>query len=1028
MAEFTPRIYGKYYLIDRIAVGGMAEVYAAKSFSEGGFEKMLVIKRILSRYSENRSFVSMFIDEAKISVALQHANVVQVFDFGKTKDNYYLAMEWVDGRDLKRVYGRLKERRESLPQDFAVYIAHEVCKGLDYAHKLRDFKGESMRIVHQDVSPSNVVVSFSGEIKVVDFGIAKTQALANDVKDGINWGKVQYVAPERLRNQEPTPQSDIFSVGVVLHELLTGRGLFRERDPKASARRILSGDYPAPSIYNPAIPSGLDLLVMRALAVKAEDRFQDAGELQEMLFEFLSKSPAAIQRSLAEYMAEVFADERREQHQRLERGSRMALEFHKSLGEVAAIESGPSGSVPLGSGLLDSVRVNARRPSALGGNIKNLRGPTTPPPMSSGGTIQVEDLSDPISDVLSVEDSRELPSVPSHTSYSGGTFYGTGVGRQSAGSPRKKAAHVHGVRKRRPQTGALTEDGVGARKLWGLIIAAGLAVGLIVGLVAFDGDEDLLPAAAVVQGLQQTYPEVNGAQDLRVSDGWLQVRKGSVEALGDARTAFEGAVAADTTNVSALAGLALVYAQLAERLPDLGQQALPLLARAEAVDATNPDILRARAGAHLAFGRASDAEQAARDCLAARADDPLCQLFLGQALLALGQPSEAEGQLQIALAQMSESGPAHSSLAASMVSMGRLADGRMVLEGFSNRSGHPRIDADLAQLYARAGDYAKASALVADAVDGDPRDLRARLLKAELLLHVDGNAEEADALLAALAEEPVGERDLQLRILVQASNAALGAGDPQRAERLAEEAVSVRLGWPPAHYAQARAREARGERTGAAEALTHVVTDELEGRQKVRYHYGAAMLMIADQRWRIARIELETALAIEPGFWWARVALAEVLRQLDLEDDADVLIEEGWRYDIEQEFVRDRRVLMVIPEPGFPGHPGADCVLDSECGGVDGVSPPWEGRIALARGQYGEAVGQLPAEEGFLGGLRALALGSEPTGDHAGLYRRYAVDMGASDPETRSEAAARALELDPDDTVAAALLLGLAPR
>ena len=168
-------------------------------------------------------------------------------------------------------------------------------------------------------------------------------------------------------------------------------------------------------------------------------------------------------------------------------------------------------------------------------------------------------------------------------------------------------------------------------------------------------------------------------------------------------------------------------------------------------------------------------------------------------------------------------------------------------------------------------------------------------------------------------------------------------------------------------------------------------------------------------------------LAIEPGFWWARVALAEVLRQLDLEEDAALVLEEGWRYDIEQEFVRDRRVLMVIPQPPFPGHKGADCVLDAGCRGAAGVSSPWEGRIALARGRYDEAVDQLPAEDGFIGGLRGLALGSEPIGDHAGLYRRYAVDRGASAPQIRVEAAARALELDPADTVAAAMLLGLSP-
>jgi serine/threonine protein kinase/tetratricopeptide (TPR) repeat protein len=1024
LAEFTPRIYGKYYLIDRIAVGGMAEVYAAKSFSEGGFEKMLVIKRILSRYSENRSFVSMFIDEAKISVALQHANVVQVYDFGKIKDNYYLAMEWVDGRDLKRLSRCLKERRESLPQDFAVYIAHEICKGLDYAHKLRDYKGAPMGIVHQDISPSNVVVSFSGEIKVVDFGIAKTQALANDVKDGINWGKVQYSAPERLRNQEPTPQSDIFSVGVVLHELLTGRGLFRDRDPKASARRILSGDYPAPSIYNPAIPPGLDLLVMRALSLKGEDRFTDAGELQEMLFEFLSKSPAAVQRSLSAYMVDVFTEERREQQDRLERGSRMALDFHESLGEMSGLEMGPSGSVPIGSGLLDSIGVNPRLHPSKGRNIKDLRGtPNSVGGTPSNDTLQVEDLSEPISEVLHVEETRDVPSTPTHNTYN--TYNTANSSAPNASPKRKRAAHVHGVRKRR---GAEPDAPPPNRRVWGVAIALGLAVGLVGGLVALNGGEDPLPAAEVVRNLEEAHPDVTGQQNLRISDGWLQVRKGSVEALGTARNAFEGAVAGDPHSVGALAGLALVYAQLSERLPDLGQRSLPLLARAEAIDPTNPDILRARAGAQVAFGRPEEAKETARACLAARSDDALCQLFLGQALLALNELDEAEGVLTSAQEVLTESGAAHRSLASVWTRQGRLAEARDLLEGFPGRGANPQVDADLAELYARAGSYDRAFELVSSAVEDDPRALRARLLLSELMLHVRGQTNDADALLANLSEEPVGDPELQLRILVQAANAALAAGDPARAERLAEEAVKVRFGWPAAHYVQARARAANGDRSGAIEALTHVDLEGIPDRDVVRYHYGAAMLLIADQRLRIARLELEAALELEPGFWWARVALAEVLRGLDQPDDAGFLLEEGWRHDIEQDSVRDQRVQLVIEAPDFTGHPGADCLLNPSCTAVEGVSPPWAGRIALARGQYGEAVGLLPDEGGFVGGLRGLALGGGVDGDWAGLHRRYAIDLGSSDPEARARAAGRALALDPADTGAAAVLLGLPTR
>lgn len=1010
MADFTPRIYGKYYLIDRIAVGGMAEVYAAKSFSEAGFEKMLVIKRILSRYSENRSFVSMFIDEAKISVALQHANVVQVYDFGKIKDNYYLAMEWVDGRDLKRLSGRLKERRESLPQDFAVYIAHEICKGLDYAHKLRDYRGESMGIVHQDISPSNVVVAFNGEIKVVDFGIAKTQALTNDVKDGINWGKVQYVAPERLRNQEPTPRSDIFSVGVVLHEMLTGRGLFRDRDPKASARRILSGDYPAPSIYNPAVPPGLDLLVMRALALKPDDRFQDAGELQEMLFEFLGRSPAGVQRNLAEYMGEVFADERKEQQERMERGSRMALDFHESLGDVMSLDSNTSGSVPLGSGLLEQLGSNphADRKSR---NLKDLARSAP-----SNATLEVDDLSEPISESLGLEESRDLPS-----SGSGGRYTSTpsAPAYQPSAPARKRAAHVHGVRKpSRPEP-----ESPPSSALWLGAIGVGLLVGLAFGLFWLRGSEDTLPAADVVAALRSELPEASDAEGLRVSEGWIQLRKGSQEALVGARKAFEEAVAADGESVSALAGLALVYAELSERQPELGPRARTLLARAEAVDPSAPELLRGRAGTLVAFGQLDGAVEAAQACLVVRPDDALCALFEGLALQRHGDLVQAEARLLTAREALQESGPALRGLAAVYVEQGRLREARELLEGFPLRARHPAIDGDLAELYARAGAYDRALELAESSLDGDPRGLRARLLKAELLLHVYDDDEAADGLLSELAEESIGDEQLSLRVLVQASNAALAAGDPARAERLSDSAVKARFGWAPAHYAQARARAARGERAGAAEALTHVDQDSVSGRTRVRYHYGAAMLLLDDERLRIAEMELEAALALEPGFWWARVALAEVRRRLGKPDEAAELLEQSWQHDLEQEFVRDLRVLVVVPEPPFPGHEGASCLLRLACQGEPGMSAPWLLRIALARGSV-EGLGSLPPETAFAAAL-SLVGGAEELPDQPGLYRRRAQSLLEGYPSQALKAARRAQGLDPADAWSTALLLGL---
>ena len=173
MAAFQPESFGRYFLVDKVAVGGMAEVFKAKSFSTGGFEKLLVIKRILDHLSSNDEFVDMFIDEAKISVELQHPNIVQIYDFGQLGQNYFIAMECVEGKDVKGILRKLAERRKLLPPEFAVYIANEMCKGLDFAHKKTNLRGELLGIVHRDVSPSNILVSYTGEVKVADFGIAK---------------------------------------------------------------------------------------------------------------------------------------------------------------------------------------------------------------------------------------------------------------------------------------------------------------------------------------------------------------------------------------------------------------------------------------------------------------------------------------------------------------------------------------------------------------------------------------------------------------------------------------------------------------------------------------------------------------------------------------------------------------------------------------------------------------------------------------------------------------------------------------
>jgi len=353
LPEFSPEAYGRYYLIDRIAIGGMAEIFKAKTYSDAGFEKLQVVKRILSHLSENDDFISMFVDEAKISVELQHANIVQIYDFGRLGTNYFIAMECVDGKDVKHILRKLAERGKLLPEEFAVFMVHEACKGLDHAHKKSvTVTGEPMNIIHRDMSPSNVLVSYSGEIKIADFGIAKAEARAYTTKGGVLKGKFEYMSPEQARGENVTQLSDIFSTGIILWEMLTGRRLFKTDSEIKTLEKIKNLDFGPPSQMNPNIPARLDAIVMKALAGEPDNRYQSAQEFQAALLDYMYPStPTVIARSLARFMEELFTDERETERQALERGSAVALELREQPGEIdleAEWEESPAG----GSGTL----------------------------------------------------------------------------------------------------------------------------------------------------------------------------------------------------------------------------------------------------------------------------------------------------------------------------------------------------------------------------------------------------------------------------------------------------------------------------------------------------------------------------------------------------------------------------------------------------------------------------------------------------------------------------------------------------
>lgn len=280
-----PAAFGQYQLLDRIAVGGMAEVFLARRFGAEGFEKRLVIKRILPDLARNPRFVAMFVHEAKLSVSLNHPNIVQVFDLGKVDGDPYMAMEYIHGRDLTQFLRVMRRNGERVRPEMAAYVAAQVARGLAYAHGRAAPDGRPLDVVHRDISPHNVMVSFEGDVKIVDFGIAR---LAGEAAEGLDTGrpgggKFAYMSPEQARGEPLDARTDIFALGVVLYEMLAGRRLFQDGDPDEKLRMVVECVVPDIRTFNPEVDDGMRGILGKALAARREDRYADASLFEEDL-------------------------------------------------------------------------------------------------------------------------------------------------------------------------------------------------------------------------------------------------------------------------------------------------------------------------------------------------------------------------------------------------------------------------------------------------------------------------------------------------------------------------------------------------------------------------------------------------------------------------------------------------------------------------------------------------------------------------------------------------------------------------
>ena len=312
--------FGNYILLDRINVGGMAEVFRGKQVGVEGFARLVALKRILPNISADQDFIDMFIDEAKLAVQMHHANIVQIYDLGQAEGSYYIAMEYIPGVDLKTVWDRARRRNRLLPIAMSAYIMQRVAEGLDFAHRKRDDRGNDIGLVHRDVSPQNVLISFEGEVKVVDFGIAKAKNKVSKTQAGTLKGKFGYMSPEQVRGIELDNRSDIFAVGAVLYELIVGERLFLGESDFSTLEKVRNVEMVPPSQLNKSLSPQIERIVMKALQKNRDDRYRHTSEVSEDLQRYLFESNQPFQRTdLARYMKQHFKSEIDKEYERLER-------------------------------------------------------------------------------------------------------------------------------------------------------------------------------------------------------------------------------------------------------------------------------------------------------------------------------------------------------------------------------------------------------------------------------------------------------------------------------------------------------------------------------------------------------------------------------------------------------------------------------------------------------------------------------------------------------------------------------------
>jgi serine/threonine protein kinase len=294
MTTPSPQKLGQYRLLSHLATGGMAEIYLARHTGIRGFEKQVVVKRILPELVRRKEFVEMFFDEARIAARLKHPNIVEIYDLGQDGGDYFIAMEYLKGRTLREAVVESIKRGHPLSAELAALVVAQVCEGLHYAHEFTDDSGAPLQIVHRDVSPNNIILLYSGGVKLVDFGVAKTKVQLHRTEVGVLRGKLSYMSPEQCLGKAVDARSDVFSAGVVLWELLAQRRLFRRNSEQKTIEAVLSAHIPLVNEYRRGVPPELDVIARRAMERSVDYRYQSAAEMAREIRRCLLNLDAAV--------------------------------------------------------------------------------------------------------------------------------------------------------------------------------------------------------------------------------------------------------------------------------------------------------------------------------------------------------------------------------------------------------------------------------------------------------------------------------------------------------------------------------------------------------------------------------------------------------------------------------------------------------------------------------------------------------------------------------------------------------------